>query len=268
MSGDTLLQNAVKLVGSNLASKSIDKTLEKWADRIEESSPLTREQQQELGGIGMGLAKKDYMSPGTYEQMMGDYGVTGSRIGDQYGRLAGLYDDPMSNPIMQAVANLTAENTARRSAAGRGIQAGSFPAEMQEALMAALGQQYANIANPMNTTLSSLYSGQTNPMKAIDTLSGANARSAQSASELIKAGSGTQNALGSYITNLAAPAAIGANTGLQGMNTLYGQGGALRGEEDSGMGGMGSKLGGAIGSMTPLGPVGGVIGSVFGGLFD
>jgi hypothetical protein len=91
---------------------------------------------------------------------------------------------------------------------------------MQDALMAALGQQYANIANPMNTTLSSLYSGQLNPMKSIDTLSGANARSAQSAGQLIDAGSKTQQSLGNFITNAAFPTAVAYDPTRMGVSTM------------------------------------------------
>lgn len=67
--------------------------------------------------------------------------TTGSRS------LSDLYTNPLANPIMEAVSRLTVENAARRSAAGRGMNAGSMPAEMQDALMAALGGQFANLAS-------------------------------------------------------------------------------------------------------------------------
>lgn len=60
--------------------------------------------------------------------------------------LSDLYTDPMANPIMQAVSRTTAENAARRSAVGRGLNSGSMPAEMQDALMTSLGGQFGNLA--------------------------------------------------------------------------------------------------------------------------
>jgi hypothetical protein len=226
LSGDALLQAATKMIGNNMADKSVEKDLKKWMDEIKGASPISEAQRTQLGGMAMDRFGQDFLSP-RIEGLMGEYNERGQQADDQYGRLAQLYDDPMSNPIMQAVSRLTAENAARKSAAGRGLNAGSMPAEMQDALMASLGQQYGNIANPMNATLGQLYQGQQVPVGAINALGNATTGAAQQGASMINAGSGTQQALGNYITNFAAPQNLQYNPTLQGMNTLYSSGGAL-----------------------------------------
>lgn len=262
---EQMLGTGAQLVGNNMASKSMDKLLKEYTQKIEDTSPITPEQRTRLGELGMSAAERQYFTPGHEAELFGTYSNLGSQALSQYGRLAQLYDDPMSNPVMQAVARIAGENAARKSVApnARGLQSGSFQAEQQDALMAALGQQYANIANPMNTTLSSLYSGQQNPIRMYDTMSGADARAAQTAGNLIQAGSGTQQTLGNFITNAAFPTAVAYDPTRMAMSTMGSRSGGS--SADPGDAFLGSALGAAGTAIG--GPVGGAIGGLLGSLF-
>jgi len=148
---------------------------------------------------------------------------SGYQLADTASRgLQNLYTDPMSNPLMQAVSNITSENAARRSAAGRGLNAGSMPAEMQDALLAALSQNYSNIANPMNQSVSSgsnWYQGDvTGATNLGSSASAANAQAAQSLAALAGAGASGMNAS----ANLANAGQQAVNAHLPAMRDMTG----------------------------------------------
>lgn len=134
--------------------------------------------------------------------------------------LSNLYTNPMSNPLMQAVARITAENSARRSSAGRGLNAGSMPAEMQDALLAALASNYSNIANPMNQSVSSgsdWYQGDTQAATQLGTAAAnANQTAANTFNSLAGAGTNAWNAA----TNSANVGANAVNAHLAAMGNL------------------------------------------------
>lgn len=132
-----------------------------------------------------------------------------------------LYTDPMSNPIMEAVSRLTAENASRRSAAGRGLNAGSMPAEMQDALLAALSQNYANIANPMNQSVqagSGFYTNDVNAATGLGTgAAQANYQSGANLGNLINAGNNTYNVVSGRVNSMAPR----VNDSLQALASVY-----------------------------------------------
>jgi hypothetical protein len=232
----------MQLVGNNMASNSVNDIINDYKDELKSLSPISDAERLELGDLAMGRFKKDYLTPEVVQLLGDEYLNRGTQADEQYGRLASLYDDPMSNPIMQAVSRLTAENAARKSAAGRGLNAGSMPAEMQDALMAALGQQYGNIANPMNQTLSTLYQGQQIPLNALKTLSDMNTQAANQGQSMINTASGTQQAMSNFMPS-AFQASLAMDPTRMGLSTL----GSYSGQQ-SGSGGtnMVDKVTGAV----------------------
>ncbi len=206
------------LYGQNAIDKSTGRDIAGVYDRIEKSNPFAND--KDLIG-----AAKDNLTNPLGKQFLSDlFGRSNEFINPYKGaadqgfstaanllanprshtgynlaetsanNLNNLYNHPMDNPLMQAVSRLTAENASRRSAAGRGLNAGSMPAEMQDALMAALSQNYANIANPMNQSVqtgSNWYQGDVNAGTSLGSAAAqANANAANSFGALANAGTG------------------------------------------------------------------------------
>ena len=218
-SASDIAKLAAQLIGNNMAHNSTEDIINRYSKKIEQMSPISAAEREQLGDMGMARFGKDYLTPEVLDTLANEYTTTRGRVDDQYGRLAQLYDDPMSNPLMQSVSRLTSENAARKSAAGRGLNAGSMPAEMQDALMAALGQQYGNIANPMNQTLSTLYQGQQVPLNALKTLSDMNTQAATQGQSMINTASGTQQAMSNFMPS-AFQASLAMDPTRMGLSTL------------------------------------------------
>lgn len=210
------------MVGQNAVDKSVGKDIGQMFDRIQSSNPFA-------GDKNLISAVKGNITNPLGKQFLGDlYGRAGEFVNPYSGAattgfnrasslvsdpmqhagyglattaargLQDLYTNPMGNPLMQAVSRLTAENAARKSAAGRGLQAGSMPAEMQDALMAALASNYANIANPMNQSVnagSNWYQGDvTGATNLGSSAASANAQAANTLANLVGAGTAGMNA--------------------------------------------------------------------------
>lgn len=159
---------------------------------------------------------------GKANQLVGDpSGHSGYQLADTASKgLQNLYTDPMSNPLMSAVSNITRENTMRRSAAGRGLDSGSMPAELQDSLLASLAQNYSNIANPMNNSVNVGANWLNNDIGAATNLGTATTNAANNnimaGSQGVQGSTGRLNAIANMSNPLATGAGLYANAATKG----------------------------------------------------
>ena len=223
-----LVGAGVTSIGQNQVDKSIGEDIDDMFKRLQGMGLFSPEDRQGMADSAKQMMTSDVLGP-RLDGLMAEYGQKPYQdlIDTSSRGLQQLYTDPMNNPIMQATANLTSENAMRRSAAGRGMNAGSMPDELQQALLAGLGGQFSNLANPMNTSFNYATDAQNNarklPLDAIYQLNNINNTNSTRGTALANAYNAPMNAA-SNIANTALQArfatdptrAIVANSGTSG----------------------------------------------------
>ncbi len=169
-----------RMIGNNMVDKSIGRDINSMFDRLEGMSSLSPQQRQDLAGLAMQRYGRDYLDPETMGSLMERFNDPSYQdlIDASSGGLQTLYNDPMSNPIMQAVADRSLEAIARKSASAGHLGSGNFQDNMQQGLMAALEGQFSNLAQPMNQSFSAATGAQSQRQgqaaQMINALNGAN----------------------------------------------------------------------------------------------
>jgi hypothetical protein len=189
---------------ANKADKSVGEDIDQMFNRLQ-SANVMRPYEGQLAKGAMDRFNTDYLSP-RLDELYGRTRETPYQdlIDTSSNGLQTLYNDPMSNPIMRAVQDKAAESIMRKSAAAGRLHGGSMPMELQDSLLATLGSQFSNLANPMNNSFNVATDAQSAHQnmgnQTMNALSNANQANWAGAGTMVNAGNAPLNAMGNLAT--------------------------------------------------------------------